>query len=376
MLKNAPKQRARRKKPRSFRLILCLLFCCLPVLAQSPQPRSIETDLPQAPGIGILPGQNAPDRQEQQSSGTVFGTVVDQNGDAIVSARVRLTRNGLSGEQEAVSDAYGQYIFTGVAAGPFQLTVSAEGFATQPTPGILHAGETLEVPNISLPVAVTVTDVHVSGAKSDFEMAEAQIHVEEKQRVLGVIPNFYVTYDHNAVSLASKQKFELAWKSSVDPVTFAFTAVVAGAEQAENEFSGYGQGAQGYAKRYGASYADSFIGTMIGGAILPSLLKQDPRYFYKGTGGTRARILYALANAVICKGDNGRWQTNYSGILGSLAAGGISNLYYPASSRNGAELTFENTLIGIASAGASNLFQEFIVRKFTPHLPPLQTVVP
>ena len=126
----------------------------------------------------------------------------------------------------------------------------------------------------------------------------------------------------------------------MDPVTFAASGGFAGVEQADNGFSGYGQGAQGYAKRYGASYADSFIGTMVGGAILPSLLKQDPRYFYKGTGSKGSRIMYAMANAVICKGDNGHWQPDYSGILGSLAAGGISNLYYPASSRNGVALDF------------------------------------
>ena len=128
---------------------------------------------------------------------------------------------------------------------------------------------------------------------TNYELAEEQIKVQETQRVLGVIPNFYVTYQHDALPLQPKQKFELAWKSSVDPVTFAASRVVAGVEQADNGFSGYGQGAQGYAKRYGASYADSFIGNMIGGAILPSLLKQDPRYFYKGTGSTRSRILYA-----------------------------------------------------------------------------------
>jgi uncharacterized membrane protein YeaQ/YmgE (transglycosylase-associated protein family) len=108
------------------------------------------------------------------------------------------------------------------------------------------------------------------------------------------------------------------------------------------------------------------VGTMVGGAILPSLLKQDPRYFYKGTGSTRSRILYALANAVICKGDNGHWQFDYSGILGDLAAGGISNLYYPASSRSGGGL-IENTLIGIGGSGVANLFQEFLIRKLTPH---------
>jgi hypothetical protein len=105
---------------------------------------------------------------------------------------------------------------------------------------------------------------------------------------------------------------------------------------------------------------------MIGSAILPSLLKQDPRYYYKGTGTTRSRILYAIANSVICKGDNGRWQFNYSGILGGAAAGGISNLYYPAANRNGISLTLENTALGIAGGAVQNLFQEFLVRRLTP----------
>jgi len=145
--------------------------------------------------------------------------------------------------------------------------------------------------------------------------------------------------------------------------------VFAGVEQATNSFSGYGQGAQGYAKRYGAGFADSFIGTMIGGAILPAWWKQDPRYFYKATGTTRSRALYAIANAVICKGDNGHWQANYSAIIGGLAAGGISNLYYPASSRDGVQLTFENALIGTGESAVQNLFQEFVVRKLTPKIP-------
>ena len=149
-------------------------------------------------------------------------------------------------------------------------------------------------------------------------------------------------------------------------MTFAVTGVVAGVEQATDAYSGYGQGAQGYAKRYGASYADLVTGTFIGGAIFPSLLKQDPRYFYKGTGSTRSRFLYAVANSVICKGDNGHWQPNYSLILGSLASGGISNLYYPEKDRNGFGLTVQNTLVGLAETGAINLLQEFVMRKLTP----------
>jgi hypothetical protein len=325
----------------------CLLFCSLPGLCQSQQAQSIDNPLPNA-------------------SGSISGTVVDPNGNFVVAAQVTLAREGHSGQQGVVSNAEGSFVFTNVPAGPFALTITANSFATRQVPGVLHPGETLVIPDVSLPIAAATTEVEVSG-KDNYELAEEQIKVQETQRVLGVIPNFYVTYDPAALPLQPKQKFELAWKSSMDPVNFAATGLVAGVEQADNGFSGYGQGTQGYAKRYGASFADGFIGNMIGGAILPSILKQDPRYFYKGTGGTRARILYALANAVICKGDNGRWQPDYSGILGSLAAGGISNLYYPSSSRNGAQLTFENTLIGIGGSAISNLFQEFLIRRLTPH---------
>ena len=238
------------------------------------------------------------------------------------------------------------------------------GFETQTTSGVLRSGETSVVPQIVLAVATAASEVRV--VPSQVEIAEDQIKVEEKQRVLGVIPNFYVTYVHNAVPLTSKQKFELAWKSTIDPVNIGVTGAIAGIQQAQNDFSGYGQGTQGYAKRLGASYGNFVVGTYIGGAILPSLLKQDPRYFYKGTGSKRSRVLYAIANSVICKSDSGHWQVNYSGIVGSLAAGGISNLYYPAKDREGAELTFENALIGIGAGAAVNLLQEFVMRRLTP----------
>jgi hypothetical protein len=315
--------------------------------------------------MGILPGQDVSIQPNQESSGNLSGAVVDQNGNFVFSARVKLAREGQA-DQEVMSDRTGRFLFAGIPVGSFQLTIIAEGFSTQTRFGVLHAGESLELPEISLTVAAATTEVQVSVTR--YEMAEEQVRVEETQRVFGVLPNFYVSYDHHALPLTAKQKFDLAWKSSVDPVTFAVSGVVAGVEQARNTFGPYGQGTQGYAKRYGASYADGFIGNMIGGAILPSLLKQDPRYFYKGTGSKRSRLLYALANAVVCKGDNGHWQADYSGILGSLAAGGISNLYYPASSRNGARLTFENTFIGIAGSGVANLFQEFLIRRLTPHV--------
>jgi hypothetical protein len=273
------------------------------------------------------------------------------------------TSADLSQSQEVLSGDDGQFSFANVTPGPFQLTVTAAGFATQTSSGTLLPGEIHTVPQIALPVAPDITDVQVS--LSPVEVAEAQVKDEEKQRVLGFIPNFYVTYDPHPVALTSKQKFELAWRTTIDPVTFAIVGGIAGVQQAENDFNGYGQGAEGYAKRFGSTYANLAAGTFIGSAILPSLLKQDPRYYYKGTGGTRSRSLYAIANAVICKGDNGHWQVNYSNILGSLAAGAISNLYYPAQNRNGAALTFENAAIGVGATAAANLVEEFLMRKLT-----------
>lgn len=300
--------------------------------------------------------------------GSISGTVVDQSGAVMAGAQVKLSITGeaQSADREIATGDNGEFSFANVAPGAFQLSITAAGFATQTSSGTLNPGEVHLVPQIALTVAANVTDVQV--ALSRIEVGEAQVKDEERQRVLGVIPNFYVTYDPHPVALTSKQKFELAWKTTIDPVTFAIVGGIAGVQQAQNSFSGYGQGAQGYAKRYGANYADLATGTFIGSAILPSLLKQDPRYFYKGTGSTRSRFLYAIANSVICKGDNGRWQPNYSNILGNIAAGGISNLYYPAQNR-GTALTFENAAIGIGATAAANLVEEFLWRKLTPNIP-------
>jgi hypothetical protein len=345
---------------------LCLFVagCSLsqPAQGQTQAANSTAAGLPDAPARLAL---DTGGQQAESSLGTISGTVIDPNGNYVVSARVTLMRDGHPLVEETSPDAQGQYRFTAVPAGAFVVVIGAEGFANRELPGVLLPGEAIILPQVTLMIAAASTDVEVR--VTNYELAEEQVKIEETQRVFGVIPNFYVSYQQNPLPLRPKQKFELAWKSNVDLVTIAATGAVAGVEQAQNGFSGYGQGTQGYAKRFGAAYADGFIGTMIGGAILPSLLKQDPRYFYKGTGTIRSRIFYALANAVICKGDNGHWQADVSGIAGSLAAAGISNLYYPASSRHGAGLTFENTFIGVGSSGIANLFQEFLVRKLTPH---------
>jgi hypothetical protein len=350
-------------RARKWSLGLWLLVAAIsikaPAVAQSQGPASVN-------GIPENTASAPQSASEQSQTGGIRGTVVDQSGALMANVKITLTQQGLTLKREALSDRDGQFAFAGVAPGPFQLSVTASGFATQQISGVLHSGEDDEISQIALVVARANIDVFVT--ESTAEVAEDELKIEEKQRVLGVIPNFYVSYIPHAAPLPPRLKFQLAWRSIIDPVSFVVTGGIAGIQQAENDFAGYGQGAQGYAKRYGAAYGDFVSATFIGGAILPSLLKQDPRYFYKGTGSTRSRLLYAIANSVICKGDNGRWQPNYSGIIGGLAAGGISNWYYPAQNRNGLSLTFENALIGIGGGAASNILQEFVVRRFTPHV--------
>ena len=210
-------------------------------------------------------------------------------------------------------------------------------------------GFTAVMPPLGLAIlaALTPPEFDVDVTLTRVQLAEQQIKEATQQRVLGIVPNFRVSYRADAVPLTGRQKFKLTWKSVTDPTRFVSAAVVAGIQQARNDFSGFGPGADGYARRYAAFYGTSFTATMVSNALLPTLFKQDPRYFYKGTGGTTSRIAYALSRAVVRKADNGRWQPDYSRVLGSLASGALSNLYYPAEDRRSARLTFENAAIGV-----------------------------
>ncbi len=299
---------------------------------------------------------------------SISGTVVDQSGALVANVRITLSQPGLEKnvpKTVAISDNNGRFAFAGVIPGAFHLAFAAAGFADQEMSGVVQAGDDYVIPQIALAVARADVDVEVT-LPSDL-IAEEQVKVEEQQKLFGVIPNYYVSYVPQAAPLTPRLKFQLAWKTTTNPVNLLITGGIAGIEQSDNAFSGYGQGMTGYARRFGAAYGDFISGTYIGGAILPSLLKQDPRYFWKGSGSKSSRFFYAVANAVICKGDNGHWQANYSGIIGGLAAGGLSNLYYPAENRNGAALTFENAAIGTGFGAVGNVIQEFFLRKLTPH---------
>jgi hypothetical protein len=308
----------------------------------------------------------SPDRKPP---GYISGTVLDQTGAISVGADVRLSSDGGNPPQETRSGHNGQFLFAEVAPGPFRLTVTAPGFSTLEFSADLRPGEAFLVPPITLSVATAFAEVHVKESPlTSTQLADIQLSEQTKQRVLGFIPNFYVSYDRDAVAMTAKQKFRLARKTASDPFTFVGVAAIAGVEQATDTFEGYGQGAQGYFKRFSATYTDAITATYIGSAILPSILKQDPRYFYKGTGSTGSRILYAVASPFFCKGDNMRWQPNYSNIGGTFASAGISYLYYPESDRNGAGLVMQNSLIRLGEMSFEGVLQEFVIRKLTPHL--------
>jgi hypothetical protein len=344
-----------------------LIWLSLPVLlcsfsAWSQQPPMNET-ANGAPGDSQATQASGGLQHAEHEVGSISGKIVDQSGANIAGAVVKLTREGQSSGFDATSNEDGLFAFTNVAPGPFQLTISSPGLASQNVSGTLRSGEAYVTPLIMLIITTQVTEVHV-GLPPE-ELADVQIKEQEKQRVLGVIPNFYVSYDANPAPITTKHKFGLAWKSASDPFTLVGVGVLAGLGQAGDRWGDYGQGAQGYAKRYGASYANVFAATFIGGAIMPSVLKQDPRYFYKGRGSKRSRFLYAAASSVICKGDNGQWQPNYSNVIGSFAGAGLQVLYLPANDRRGSGFVVSSALIRLGETSLAGVLQEFVFPKLT-----------
>jgi hypothetical protein len=156
------------------------------------------------------------------------------------------------------------------------------------------------------------------------------------------------------VPLSPKQKFDLSFHTIIDPYTFALAIVFGGGlGELEDSHPDYGHGPQGLGKRIGSSYLDNIDGNLIGNALLPTILHQDPRYFRKATGSIKSRIIYSALSTVICKGDNGKRQFNISNVAGNFISGAISNAYYPASER-GVGLTIDNgvfvTLEGMLGA--------------------------
>lgn len=327
----------------AFALIAACALCFTQAHAQS-------SSLPEAP---------------KPQPGIIVGTVVDMNGDPVPGARIALEGPAPQDSLAVTADSNGSFHFRNLRPGAYQATITAQGFATWTSPRLtLQPGQYLILTGTRLQIEQALTQVDVvSTVASPEEIAAEQVKAQEKQRIFGIVPNFYVAYDQNAVPLTPKLKFKLASRVLYDPVTIVGVAFFAGINQAADN-PNYGQGAKGYGQRFGAAYADGFTDVMVGGALLPSLLHQDPRYFYQGTGTTKSRLRHALLSPFICKGDNGRWQPNFSTIGGDLASAALANAYYPDSNR-GPGLFLGNFFINTGQRALASVAQEFILRKVT-----------
>lgn len=183
---------------------------------------------------------------------------------------------------------------------------------------------------------------------------------EQSQRILGMAPQFGMTSRMNARPLTAGEKFHLFAKSAFDPFEFAAAGLQAGLSQAENEFPGYGQGAAGYGKRYGASFTDQVSSNFFSNFAYPVLLKEDPRYFRLGEGSIKHRIIYSLEQEFVCHTDKGGRSFNWSNVLGAFTSGTLSNAYYPSTDR-GVGLTLSRSTIALGYGSVGGLIDEFWV---------------
>ena len=294
-------------------------------------------------------------------AGAIRGTVVDTNDDPIPEATIVL-RTASVESQKALSKEDGSFAFPNVTPGIVHLvTVTAEGFAEWSSSVTVEPGQDKTLTDVKLRILAVQRAVTVN--YSSKEVAAQQVKAEEQQRMLHFIPNLYVVYEPHPEPLTTKMKFHMAYKDLSNPVFFGRVAAWAAFQQANNT-PDYGQGAKGYAKRLGAGFADSTTENLFGNAILPSLLHQDPRYFYQGTGTKWSRARHAILAPIVCKGDNGKTEPNYSTWGGALISSSISTAYYPDANR-GAGRVFAKFGIGMALHVGSSLAQEFIFDKFT-----------
>lgn len=300
-----------------------------------------------------------------QALATVEGIVTDASGALLPGATVVLEDLDTHKKLTDETDGAGEFSFLDIPAARYSITITAEHFIKFVKDEVtLDAGEYFKLPDTALQQENGQATVIVH-AGENYEIAEQQLDIELHQRVLGVIPNFYVVYDKNPAPMSAGQKYRLALRATFDWTTIWSRGFIAGIEQADDTFPGYHQGWAAYGERYGSVLANDFFGNLLAYAVFPSILHQDPRYIYQGEGSIASRTGHALISPFSCRGDNGKTQVNYSNILGTFAASGISNLYYPASDRHGYQLTVENAGISFAADAMSSFFQEFVLKKLS-----------
>ena len=317
----------------------------------------------------VTPDATSAAMEQAVGHATLSGVVKDVGGTPVSGANVELT--GPDGNKRAtVTDEDGEYEFAEVAAGRYAVSVKAEGLADGRVAVAVPSSGSVEVPEFALKLETVNSEVE---AVSQKELAEIQLKQEETQRVLGFIPNFYVAYDPNTVPLTQIQKFKLADRTVIDPVTIASVALGAGIDQALQTPVEWGQDWPGYGQRFGAVFAGTVVGVELSGAVFPAIFHQDPRYFFKGTGTTGERVHWALKQALEQKGDNGKWQVGYSNMLGDVAASAVTVALYPHQNTNWGGTLAADFALNIAGQAFGNLMEEFVVPKLHLHKKQSQT---
>ena len=327
---------------------------------------SSSRSLPNAPLAKADPQNSVLQTLPAEGSASVAGTVEDASGATISGADVGLMHEDGTQLHAMVSEANGEFNFTKIPAGSYLVTVNAKGFA--PFTSIEFAvamRQAYEVPAVSLSVATAILEVTVRPTEL---IAAEQIRAEEKQRLVGFFPNFYTSFIYDAAPLTTKQKFSLAARGTFDPVAMIGVGLAAGIEQASNSYAGYGQGTAGYSKRFAAKFVDGRSSDFLTHAVFPTLLHQDPRYYYQGSGTIKSRLAHAVRSAFFTRNDRGRTVFNSSYLLGDMSAGALSNLYYPKANR-GANLVLTNAVLGLGGRVATNLMREFLSKRLTTNVP-------
>jgi hypothetical protein len=302
-----------------------------------------------------------------QQATLVSGTVVDPIGSVVTDARVALTTADGTPVQVATTGAKGEFTFPDVAAGSYVVRVDVIGFTPFSTDAFTvdDGGRLLTLPQIVLAVEGFSTSVVVRTTEA---IAEEQIKVQEQQRWLGIVPNFYASYVPNAAPLTSRQKFTLAAHETFDWTAFVGASVAAAIDQSTAAHPGFGDGPSGYAKRWAATFADNRTGDLLSHYVFASVFRQDPRYFYQGTGTTKSRLIHALGSTFLARSDRGTTMPNYAQMFGNIGAAALSNVYYPHSER-GASLMVSNLAVGLASRAARAVTLEFLGKRLTTHVP-------
>jgi hypothetical protein len=309
---------------------------------------------------------NAPSLAPRQPV-RIKGVISDIQGGLVPGAHIVIACAQPQVTEQTTADAAGFFSIGGLPAGTYSVTISAPGLKTYAIHNLqLRPGETYSLPEVSLPIARTSADVTVTVTTE--QIADAELHDELKQRVFGVLPNFYTSYQWDAAPLKPKQKLRLTVRAAIDPVFLGTTAITAGIQQAQNTYPEFGGGPAGYWSRYGADYGDAVIGRFMGSVVFASVFHQDPRYFVMGNGSWQRRSWHAISSTFMQRSDRTRrFEPAYSQFLGDATTGLLSSTYHPGSGPG--KLVLDDTILDLGNKAVNNLIREFVLRHLAKNVP-------